>query len=260
MEQRPWSLVVVGLLHVLLPYVTLGLAVLESGPGVKQCWARFSAVVDGIFVVYFVLPILMALFLFLMKRWSFLAYLATLAVVTSSMAYFYYQNLNIFFQATHGVLLVLHLVCAGYVLLPAARVIYFNPRLRWWEAKARFKILLPGTVKPAVPSADSVALPVTVVNYSEGGVFLESKQALPLDHDLKIFFEVAGKECAFNGRVVHRIGQGDQEQYGVQFVFASFAEKRRARELSRGFAALGIEQRTPPQPLLVSFLSWARDL
>jgi hypothetical protein len=154
----------------------------------------------------------------------------------------------------------IEIALVSYFMLPAVRATYFNPRVRWWESKPRYELKLPAHLKVGVESLDA-----QVVNVSEGGVFIRTGRNLPLGDSVGLRFEILGQAFEVDGRIVHvrkavDSGAGvDAFWHGMEFAH-TFDTSRRFQGLSKALRELGFQDRTPREPLFVSFKDWTSNL
>ncbi len=145
-----------------------------------------------------------------------------------------------------------NLAIVSYFLIPAVRAAYFNPRLRWWENKPRYKVNLEGMIKGAFGET-----PAEVVNLSEGGAFVSTSAELQPEDKVDLHFNVFDRVFGIEGRVVYRLGS--RNAYGVQFILTPeiYANLKR---VTQGLERMGV-QRQPEKVLLYQSLrEWAKTL
>jgi hypothetical protein len=71
-----------------------------------------------------------------------------------------------------------------YFLIPTVKTTYFDPSIRWWEAKPRYIVSIPGKLDGENGHED-----ITIENISEGGIFFQSEEAIELNKVIKINFK-----------------------------------------------------------------------
>ena len=148
MKRRPWILVILAVLHIFAPIGNIVLNGIWSRFGLikyisvaiqpqnlQQNWFSIAA------------PILAGISIYLCRKWSFYAYLALI----STMFYISYQGYKMRYYpiSLYSILFVYvaNALLVAYFLIPAVRQVYFDPRLRWWQTRPRYRIFTPGKYK-----------------------------------------------------------------------------------------------------------------
>lgn len=207
MKRKPWAIIVLALLHIIAPLGSFIFNAVRAGRTFEGQWYFWTKVLPPMFIViYVILPILAGVFIYLCKRWSYWAYLGCLLIIfiTNVMAFLASMSwLNFFYLL--GVLVV-DLLAVAYFVVPAVRQVYFDPRMRWWEAAPRY------VFKNAVSVNGSEG---EISNISKGGMFVRT--SLNLFEDQSVNFEFQFEEVTYKGlgTVVFKKATGDG--YGIQF-------------------------------------------
>jgi|GEM_PF-657234 len=262
MYKRPWSLVVLAILHLVAPITNIALNAIFLNTGIGSYFeSAMSLQYISMNWPIILAPIICAFAIYACKKWSFFVYLASLA----TLFFFSYEgylskssSLGLF-----PIVLVyaINILVVAYFLVPEIRQIYFNPRLRWWEISPRyqaefdchFSAHVPGTAKSEAQDSGHIG------NFSVGGLFLRS-QVFPEDNShVLIEFPFKGQTVSFNGRVILHKHQ-DAVGFGVEF-FHSNESKKTAKRICSYLDEKGcrIESRFK-RPDDDSFTAWARTL
>lgn len=217
MNRRPWPLVILALVQVLNPAFNLILSASLSGAGTLD-YIRFIR--QGSWLDIFESVLLMPLAgaaVFAMKRWSYPIFIAAVlwTAWVSVREWRLYPDLIplpliLGFSA-------INLALVGYFLLPAVRRVYLDPRIRWWEAHARYEAGLPGQCETQGQTYD-----LLISNISEGGVFAETRAPLSEGSQVRMHFDFEGRAYPFQGTVRYRrelvFGvEASLKGYGIQF-------------------------------------------
>ncbi len=212
MRRKPWSLIILTLGHLFAPIgnqffnalwspmpMSFYLRIAFQPANIQKNWAEW------------VFPVIAAAAIYICKRWSFFIYVTAMgSLFISSYLGFHDRTgqgigFELFLAYTFNILLV------WYFLIPAVREIYFNPRLRWWEADDRYRADLPVTFK-----SQNEIQAGEIGNISIGGLFLKSKY-LPNDAEqIPLDFEFKGTKYHFTGEVI-RHGNQDAIGFGLRF-------------------------------------------
>lgn len=176
-RKKPRAIYVLSAIFLLLPLLTVAQLVGQAGGS----WDVARSVLASHYVLTeCLLSWSAAAAVFVVSRWSFAYFLGLSAVVLIT---------RVSHLATHpraesplGLLATaVWFAVAAYVLLSSVKAPYLNPRLRWWTRPPRLSLSCEATMK----TADS-ALPVEILNVSQGGVFLRlggpsaAQSALPV--------------------------------------------------------------------------------
>lgn len=257
MLHRPWSLIAVAFLHLLVGPFLVFLVSQQTRFDIGEYLYRLKEFDPMIYGPLFFYPVFMSIFLYLMKRWSYVVYVLIFAIEILVLSRSYFSSGNVYFDLNLLSLIISHSVLFVYVSFTSARQIYFNPRLRWWESKTRYQVQLPISM---IDLTNSI-LEATLVDYSEGGAFVkttsknETGKGFDQSHyTLQMKFE--DQELAFSGQIVHR---RSPHEAGFQFIYKSWSEKRMAQKIAKAMAKKGLPRRTPPLNRWNSFKSWLAD-
>lgn len=193
--------------------------------------------------------------IFQMKRWSYgVFFLATSWSILSNFRHWHYAQQSVPMPALIGIYL-LQIALVTYFLLPGVRVTYFNPRVRWWESKPRFRLALPASM-----AFKTQTIQGDILNVSEGGCFVKPKSPLLIGDELKLGFEILSQQFEIAGRIVHsrEIAPGEM-CYGIQFDHTTESASR-FRGLTLALRALGFQDRVSSKTWHAELKEWAVTL
>ncbi len=215
MRRRPWSLVILAVVHLLAPFGNIAINAMLANRSLSDYFAMAMtpAYLEKNWIMFVSLWVA-ALSIYACKRWSFYVYLLSITVLFI-FSYFGFLSKDgaIGFLPLFLVYLV-NISVVVYFLVPAVRNIYFDRRMRWWEIKPRYqcdyKVKWRFQDNPVEHEGD-------VGNISENGMFLRS-EIYPKDEqvvEIDLDFE-NGEPVPLEGRVVfHRTA--DKIGFGVEF-------------------------------------------
>ena len=130
-------------------------------------------------------------------------------------------------STTSYLLLTANLIMVAYLLLPRSREIFFDKNLRWWERGSRYSINEDCVAKIG---ADEFKGKLTDLSF--GGALLTFPDAIDIDKDMIITFNILGKKMVLGGQVVRAMENLDGElNYGTQFIFKNGWQKFRLKVL-----------------------------
>lgn len=122
-----------------------------------------------------------------------------------------------------------------YLLLPTSREIFFDKNLRWWERASRYTLN-----EPCFVTFKGQQIHGKVIDISFGGALLELDDSLESGSEIKIDFDILGKNVPVDATIV-RVLRPEEEttRYGAQFIFQSLWEKLRLRMLMLSVSKVG---------------------
>ncbi len=215
MRRRPWSLVILAVVHLLAPFGNIAINAILANRSLSDYFAMAMtpAYLEKNWIMFASLFVA-AVSIYACKRWSFYVYLLSITVLfVFSYVGFLSKGGAIGFLPLFLVYLV-NITVVVYFLVPAVRNIYFDRRMRWWEIKPRYqcdyKVTWRFEHNPVEHQGD-------VGNISENGMFLRS-EIYPKDEQIvEIDLNVDDAELIpLQGRVVfHRTA--DKIGFGVEF-------------------------------------------
>ncbi|MGZ3774570.1 MAG: PilZ domain-containing protein [Pseudobdellovibrionaceae bacterium] len=206
MKTKPWSLIVLALLHVLAPIGNLFLNAYRAGRTLEQQWYYWFLILPKyIATIYILVPILAGIFIFLCRRWSYWAYLACLAILFISNVYGYWTSMH--WNTLIMLLLVLgiDLIVVAYFIVPSVQSVYMDPRMRWWEAAPRYNFRQEGTLNGEK---------LFIKNISQGGLLATFESNHNIGDKVLCVWNFEGVEHKFSGNIIY---QNPQLGYGIKF-------------------------------------------
>lgn len=251
MKQRPWPIIILAAFHVVAPVGNIlfnaMLTKIPLGIYMKALLLSENRLTLAIFTL---VPILGAVFIFMCRKWSYIAYVTLMIIPVSYSIIEYAKNSTFAMGVGLAVFFVINFLVVGYFLKPAVRRLYFDPRMRWWETKPRYKADFQCQVE-----LKGQQHWVEIKNISEGGAFLETSSEFQEGDLLKIYFKDSAGVLALNGEVVYR-RHAQPVGYGFKFEKVSSREPR-LKELIRKLSTEGalINSRLPgPEDTFVGWL------
>lgn len=212
MKTRPWPLIILALLHVLAPFGNFLMNVHLSG---MTMWQKYQEATAGpnlkITLVTFCAPIIAGIAIYACKKWSFWLYLAMIGLISVLNFLVYRARAGGLSLGTFLIITLVDLAVVGYFLIPAVRALYFDPRLRWWEASPRYRANRQGRWKSGETQGEG-----EIANFSVGGLFFKSASVPADDAVVDISFVDEGRERRFSGHVIHHSKQ-NLTGFGVKF-------------------------------------------
>lgn len=212
MRHKPWPVIILALLHIFAPLGNIIFNSFISNMSIVNYMGTFfnSGNWTRALVVILV-PILGGVLIYLCRKWSYLLYIVLMAspLVYNYLSWRLQPTAEFSFYLT--LFSILNLLAVGYFLLPQVRQIYFDPRLRWWETKPRFKTEFEAQLTWGDKNAKG-----EIKNISEGGLFINTDLKVDANGLVQINFEHEKKSYSFKGEVVYSSPSDAKQGYGIK--------------------------------------------
>jgi hypothetical protein len=202
-------------------------------------------------ILFLFLPsVLLALSIFAMKLWGFYLFLSVMLwmLVRNLYLYFSYDYIYLI-QLMFGTFFNFGFIL--YFFLPRVKEVYFNPRLRWWETKPRYKI----DKECFLIDENEKFISGVCKDMSEGGIFFEATEEVTNDENVKIKMNYKEKEYLISAKKVYQRGNG----HGCQFQSMTNDELKNVKFLVKSFKNEGAPETRPAPPLWKDFWDWLRQ-
>lgn len=214
MKRKPWPLIVLALLHFLAPIGNIYANSIFTNVSVR-------AYIHALFhpdelirtFIFLGIPILGGILIYICKKWSYYLYLSLMVIP------FFYSFMSWKAQPSFqlGVYLIvfylINLLVVGYFVLPQVRQVYFDPRLRWWETKPRFKAEFETDFTWVDQKAKG-----EIKNLSAGGLFIETDLKMNTLGRIDIDFKYKDKAYDLKGEIVYSKPSGGRNGYGISLL------------------------------------------
>ena len=254
MRQKPWPIVLLALLHVLMPLFNAMIAARLSGLPLFQYVSLFlkTQSFTQIATHFLLLPIAgWAIFAF--RSWSYPVYLAAMAWASYDTLWNFHSLPHLTNFGSFLIPIAVNLVLISYFLFPSVRELYFNKSLRWWESQERLPFKLA-----CVLETSSKKIPAEIQNISEGGCFLRIAEPISQgDGAFRIFFSFDEHDFELPSTLMHLHGM--EVGAGFRFVLNRW-QMRQTRRLVRTLKREGVKalNRVPLDGR--SFMKWVKRL
>ena len=237
MKKRPPSIIIIALIYFLEPVGNILQAALVNDMPVYGESGILSHLVWTDWVILSLFPVT-GVGIYMVRRWGWYLFVSFSVTLIVYNVYVYSINPN---YELETVLLFIGVVTfmSAFFLRKHVYAPYFNPRLRWWESAARFRVGLETQIL-----TDQGAQTCTTVDISETGCFLSTP--VVLDEGslvlLKIHCSEAELDCL--GKIVRKSTEREQVHgYGIMFQGLSKETRKTLRLLIFSLLKLGREQR-----------------
>jgi hypothetical protein len=252
MKYKPWPIVILAIIHFIEPLTKiLFYSVFYKISPVTVVTSEVSAgsALD-IFEFFFLFPIA-GYAIWSVRKWSIPVFLVIEAwVVIANWSY-----LNSLYTSGQTTLLIcficfgiLNIFVAVYMLIPAVRLAYFDPRIRWWEAKPRYTFKIDCKVND-----NDIA---EILNISSTGVFIANQDKKETGKTINLKFDSKGQSFSLEGNVVHNFTINGVDGYGVQFQNLDKINRTKVKKLIRTLEDEKVERRPERRNLVEDFKNW----
>ena len=255
MEYRPWFIIVLSVIIALIPVQNILLFSVIYDQTLIEFFADLYHFQSGFdLACFFLLPLISAYALYAVKKWSF-------AVFFAAYSFFTYQT---YMTGTFPVVfndmslmalgLVINLLLIAYFLLPTVRAAYFDPRLRWWESKYRYKVEMDAEI-----TANNRMVRGKISDISEGGVFIVPDSPIDLASELVIKFTYHTMDFLMHGKVAHDDGgaaSSERTGYGIVFSEVQKENQKKLGNLIQALELLEVPRRPKRREWKKDFWGW----
>ena len=260
MEYKPWPLIILAFFHFIEPLTKISFysAYFSVNP-VDVVLIEYQASSTLQFFEYFFLFPIAGIAIFAVKKWSFPVFLIIEAwVLITNIPYFNELYLTSQFLLLGFFILfgILNITVVSYLLLPAVRIAYLDPRIRWWEAKPRYSVDIECKVNDK---------PIgRIKNLSESGVFISTHEDLPIDSIIKLEYTLetvdsnAIKICT-QAHIIHKFTINSSEGYGIQYTDLPHSTKHFIHSKIKYLEKAGYDRR-PPRRHITDLFNWLAKL
>ncbi len=206
MKRKPWAIVILAALHFLAPFGNLVLNAYRGGRDLSSQWYFWThGVPKPLFLTYILIPPIAGILIYICKRWSYWGYLLCLALIFISNVYAYWTNMTPATLLFLVGVIVADLLVVAYFVVPSVKKVYFDPRLRWWEAAPRYVFDEPVLVNKGLEGF--------IQNISHGGLFMTFPEPLMEMQTLELTWYYDHESYVISGTVVYKTPKG----IGVKF-------------------------------------------
>lgn len=258
MEYKPWPLLILAFFHFIEPILKISFysVYFQINPLDVIAIEYQAGSTRHVFEYFFLFPIA-GIAIFAIKKWSFPVFIGVeVWAFISNIPY-----LNELYQANQLLLLcyfiffiILNVTVVSYLLIPAVRIAYLDPRIRWWEAKPRYSISIEGKV-------DNHPIG-TIKNISESGVFLATQKDLAIDSEIDLQFTFTMPldppnefEINLKASVLHKFTIDKHEGYGISYINLNSGNTHLIHSMIKALETSNVKRR-PPRRNIIDLINW----
>ena len=239
MKKRPLSIVIISIFYFLEPVGNLMQAAYINKVPLFGSQGILSHLLWSDWIILGLFPIV-GIGIYMVRKWGWYLFLSfSVLLIFYNLFVFKYLNPNYSLGVVIFFILITTAISA-FFLRKNVYAPYFNPRLRWWEIAARYRVPLD-----TILATNKGAVSCKTLDISETGCFVEYNESLPLGSTVLLEFHCNGMEISCMGKVVNRRA-GERENcqgYGIVFQAIPSEMKKRIRQLLWFLEKIGLEDR-----------------
>jgi len=256
MDYRPWFIIFLAVFVALSPVQNILMFSIAYDQSLIEYIADVYQFQTGPQLVsFYFLPLVAGYSIYAVKNWSFPVF------VVSFTFYMYQTYMTGTFPAVFNDLgllsacLAINLIMVAYFLLPTVRAAFFDPSVRWWEAKYRYKITMDVEV-----TSENKQVTGKISDISEGGMFVTTDEPIDAAADLHIRFKYHTMDFLMQGKVVREQTNESNYGYGIEFDEMPRVNLKRLKKLIQALELLEVPRRPKRREWESDFLGWALKL
>lgn len=255
MFKKPWPILILAGIHILEPAFKLVFYAWYWHISIAHHYSILTTNLDyKSFLFFFSFPIC-GIAIFAIKKWSLPVFLFMEFINLIGHIYSRYQHPGFFSLPLILGFSLMNILVVTYFLVPAVRLVYTHPKLRWWEAKPRYRINWSARI-----TLSDRSFVGCIMSISENGVFLqEALMKVSQEETLSLCFNHMGYSFKLKGTVVHYFENAGLYHYGVKFSPLSRADQKKLKNSLKMLEHLGVD-RYPKRGIHQSFMEWGRVL
>ena len=258
MERKPWPIIILALIHILEPVFKIGfysaywnipiLRYVNYLVHLNTSWEHF---------LFFAAFPIAGLSILAVKAWSLPVFLLMQAITLSAHAYHHHIAPQTFSLSLVVFMSTMNLAVVTYFLLPAVRLAYLDPSVRWWEALPRFVVDWKAKL-----SGGNQTKEVLLGNISRGGAFVHARGGVDLkvNANVEIEFSFLNSPMKLKGVVRHVSHDAGTSRVGIEFCELTRVQKKALRLGTKQLKELHYTPQRIQDDTFVSFKNWAQTL
>lgn len=255
MEKKPWPIIILAMIHFMEPIAKIFFYswLWSQSPTIFfEPWTADTAYFRALF--FFGFPVA-GFAIYMVKNWSLPVFMGVQALTLIGHIQNYSRSPESFPIYLVAGVTFLNCLVVLYFLVPAVRAAYTDPRLRWWETKPRYRVDWDCSI-----SLNGKSYKSTILNISEGGMFLDisSAQEFDLYQMGELHFTYEKYNMSLTGQLVHHTQLDNGNTYGVRFAGLSTDKKKMVKSCIQTIEDQGFERRPKRETNWASFSTWAK--
>lgn len=244
MTKRPWTIRFLAALLIFGPFLYAAVGAWSRKMPFSEYSLEFLGGPRELVIGTLIGLPLMGLSLYSMKRWSYAVFFICGALVLAETV----RRLAVAVDPDRywaiGISFVVAVVAGGF-FAPVAHVVFYNPKLKWWESLSRYRFHFPVTLEGRGRLVSGM-----ILNASEGGLLVAFDHGVDLPDDnasepIVRFKYKEGHAFALRVRRAHFRTQETNILTGFEFVKLSSENQKALREFAREMQRDGVPLARP---------------
>ncbi len=252
MHRKPWPIIVLTIIFSLIPLsniLTTFLVLSEKTTFSNYMYSLVAIPSNHPIVLNLLAPPIIATYaIYSVKKWSYpLLVISVLWIYTSALKNIGLELTTVQFVFSIIIPIIFGLVVLIYFLLPSVRQTYFDPDLKWWEAKPRFLVDLPFKGNYLGETLDG-----NIMNISEGGLLIKLNYDFKKNDIFSIKFKLEGYDLETSAKIIFNA----QSNFGIQFLDTNESFRNQISDALRTLKNNNTKMSREPIPWEKDFKNW----
>ena len=238
MKKRPLSIVIITIVYFLEPVGNLMQAAFINNLPFLGEYGILSRLIWSDWVILGLFPVV-AVGVYRVERWGWYLFISfSVLLISYNIIVYHFLNPNYSFE-TIILFIIIITGISTFFFRKHVYAPYFNPRLRWWEIAARYRVTLNTTLLTSNGAKEFHTLDI-----SETGCFVDDKAELAEDSFVWLIINCRGIEINCSGKIVRKAGPKEKHAgYGIMFQDMPKEMKKKIKHLIRSLERLEYEER-----------------
>lgn len=255
MHRKPWPIVILALLHLLEPLPKIVLYAYRTDTDIFVFTQKFFEHENFVYALEFFLLFPIAGFaIWMVKRWSLPVFILIEGYVLFTQIRGHQEIPDVVSLPLISLFIVLNISVVTYFLIPAVRVAYMDPKLRWWESKTRYKVDMNAKFEDESGIHD-----IKLSDIAEGGAYVLSDMNTDLKRHGYISFTHLNFSLKIEGEIVY-FGKPGVSEFGFKFNNLDPKTNKDIKKLMRAIKKQGAESTRPTDIWYKDFKKWTAEL
>lgn len=213
MKRKPISILIITVLYLVEPFATVAIGAHVNRMPVFGPHGLLAHLIWSDWLLLAAFPVVAA-GVYSVRKWAWYLFMAFSTVLIGYNVFVY-----LFWNPNYSLGLILFFI----VVITAVSAVffrrqvyapYFNPRLRWWEIAARYRV----TLDVRILTSDHGSVDAHILDLSETGCFVDHTGRLDEGSSVWLVIRCGETEISCLGRVVRKVaGHDGPKGYGIMY-------------------------------------------
>ena len=254
MEHKPWPLIILAFIHLIEPIskiIFYSIIFSVSPIKIVESFYQTETIIHQIHF-YLLFPIA-GIAIISVKKWSlplFLFIECYVFIINLDYLYILYTTNQYLLFSSFIFFGFINIAIVSYLLIPAVRIAYLDPRIRWWESKPRYHTNIDCTINNGVTGK--------IQNISVNGVFVTTNYDIALDSNIEIAFNFKTNKNEYKIKpdvvILNKYDVKNTSGYGAVFHNLSKQDKKTIKSIIKYLEQSNATRRPPRKNPLTLYL------